>query len=86
MSSVRTGVLAPEYYGSGEPAASRRQSLLREQARCALLPAATPRLRTSWRVLRRAVAGCVPPEYVRPAFASFAFQASIDFVATDRPR
>ena len=31
--------------GSGEPAAPRRQSLLREQARCALLPAATPRLK-----------------------------------------
>src|SRR6185437_11874719 len=30
--------------GSGEPAAPRRQSLLRSQARCALLPAATPRL------------------------------------------
>jgi hypothetical protein len=30
--------------GSGEPAAPRRQSLLREQARYALLPAATPRL------------------------------------------
>ena len=30
-------------YGSGEPAAPRRQSLLRSQARCALLPAATPR-------------------------------------------
>src|SRR5437762_3520423 len=29
--------------GSGEPAAPRRQSLLRSQARCALLPAATPR-------------------------------------------
>jgi hypothetical protein len=28
--------------GSGEPAAPRRQSLLRSQARCALLPAATP--------------------------------------------
>jgi len=33
--------------------APRRQSLLRSQARCALLPAATPRLRTSKRVLRR---------------------------------
>ncbi len=31
--------------GSGEPAAPRRQSLLRSQARCALLPAATPRVR-----------------------------------------
>jgi hypothetical protein len=30
--------------GSGEPAAPRRQSLLRSQARSALLPAATPRL------------------------------------------
>src|ERR1700674_1710668 len=29
--------------GSGEPAAPRRQSLLRAQARYALLPAATPR-------------------------------------------
>src|SRR5882672_2168559 len=33
------------YSGSGEPAAPRRQSLLRSQARCALLPAATPRVR-----------------------------------------
>ena len=31
--------------GSGEPAAPRRQSLLRSQARYALLPAATPRLK-----------------------------------------
>jgi hypothetical protein len=31
--------------GSGELAAPRRQSLLRSQARCALLPAATPRVR-----------------------------------------
>src|SRR5207302_10585301 len=31
--------------GSGEPAAPRRQSLLRSQARYALLPAATPRVR-----------------------------------------
>src|SRR5437588_8121574 len=33
--------------GSGEPAAPRRQSLLRSQARCALLPAATPRVRAA---------------------------------------
>jgi hypothetical protein len=30
-------------YGSGEPAAPRPQSLLRSQARCALLTGATPR-------------------------------------------
>src|ERR1700682_3447188 len=30
--------------GSGEPAATPRQPLLPSQARCALLPAATPRL------------------------------------------
>ena len=29
-------------------------------------PAATPRLRTSWRVRRRAVASCVPPSRVHP--------------------
>src|SRR5207302_1392007 len=38
--------------GSGEPAAPRRQSLLRSQARCALLPAATPRVRAT-AVVRR---------------------------------
>src|SRR5947207_6220070 len=37
-------ILLPRCSGSGEPAAPRRQSLLRSQARCALLPAATPRL------------------------------------------
>jgi hypothetical protein len=37
------------YSGSGEPAAPRRQSLLRSQARCALLPAATPRVRAAAR-------------------------------------
>ena len=41
--------------GSGEPAAPRRQSLLRSQARCALLPAATPRLRAGYWVLRCSV-------------------------------
>jgi hypothetical protein len=38
--------------GSGEPAAPRRQSLLRSQARCALLPAATPRVRAAARLRR----------------------------------
>src|SRR3954453_20010106 len=38
------GLLCSNRPGSGEPAAPRRQSLLRSQARCALLPAATPRL------------------------------------------
>src|SRR5437879_4302763 len=36
---------AADASGSGEPAAPRRQSLLRSQARCALLSAATPRVR-----------------------------------------
>ncbi len=39
--------LIPLRAGSGELAAPRRQSLLRSQARCALLPAATPRVRAT---------------------------------------
>ena len=48
--------------GSGEPAAPRRQSLLRSQARCALLPAATPRMMglRQARISRRLVGLAVP--------------------------
>src|SRR5207245_4909824 len=46
--------------GSGEPAAPRRQSLLRSQARYALLPAAAPRVRAvgGWCVVRCSAVDC----------------------------
>src|SRR5216684_8688951 len=59
--------------GSGEAAPPRRQSLLRSQARYALLPAATPRMKG----LRRlpALAPLVGP--VRQSFGSVAIESPV---------